>query len=73
MKTESGISKLYLTILGRSTRSIHRRRVEKSRAYNSLTFDPCGNVSETGDYFSVMRKNMVNLKRMFSQFGSPIL
>jgi zinc transport system substrate-binding protein len=30
-----------------------------------LTFDPCGNRPETGDYMSVMRENISNLKKAF--------
>jgi zinc transport system substrate-binding protein len=39
----------------------------KKFGLDSLTFDPCGNIPETGDYLSVMRKNVLNLKKAFSQ------
>ena len=41
--------------------------VEKLRAIgvNSLIFDPCGNVPEEGDFLSVMRQNVENLKKAF--------
>ena len=34
---------------------------------NSLTFDPCGNVPESGDYLSVMHENILNFKKAFGQ------
>ncbi len=39
--------------------------VLKKNGLDSLTFDPCGNVPETGDYMSVMRQNVLNLKKAF--------
>ena len=39
----------------------------KKSGLDSLTFDPCGNVAETGDYLSVMRDNALNLKKAFSR------
>lgn len=39
----------------------------KKMGLGSLTFNPCGNVPETGDYLSVMRENVVNLQRAFGQ------
>ena len=39
----------------------------KKFGLDSLTFDPCGNVPETGDYLSVMRENVRNLKKAFSR------
>jgi zinc transport system substrate-binding protein len=39
----------------------------KKIGLDSLTFDPCGNVPETGDYLSVMRENVLNLKQAFSR------
>lgn len=35
----------------------------KKIGLGSLTFDPCGNVPKTGDYLSVMRQNILNLKK----------
>jgi zinc transport system substrate-binding protein len=32
---------------------------------NSLVFDPCGNVPEQGDFLSVMRRNVENLRTAF--------
>ena len=32
---------------------------------NSLVFDPCGNVPDEGDFLSVMRQNVENLKKAF--------
>jgi zinc transport system substrate-binding protein len=37
----------------------------KSMGINSLVFDPCGNVPEHGDFMSVMRQNIENLKMAF--------
>ena len=39
----------------------------KKIGLNSLVFNPCGNIPETGDYLSVMRENILNLKAAFSQ------
>ena len=32
----------------------------------SIVFDPCGNLPESGDFWSVMRQNVASLKRVFS-------
>ena len=40
----------------------------KNIGLDSLTFDPCGNVPETGDYLSVMRENALNLKKAFARW-----
>jgi zinc transport system substrate-binding protein len=37
----------------------------KSMGINSLVFDPCGNVPDQGDFMSVMRQNVENLKVAF--------
>jgi zinc transport system substrate-binding protein len=37
----------------------------KSLGIQSLVFDPCGNVPEKGDFMSVMRQNVENLKAAF--------
>ncbi len=37
----------------------------KSLNVNSLVFEPCGNIPEEGDFLSVMRKNIENLKLAF--------
>jgi zinc transport system substrate-binding protein len=37
----------------------------ESAGIRSLTFDPCGNVPEQGDFLSVMRENVENLKPAF--------
>jgi zinc transport system substrate-binding protein len=37
----------------------------KQAGFDSLTFDPCGNVPASGDYMSVMAANVENLKRSF--------
>jgi zinc transport system substrate-binding protein len=39
----------------------------KSMGINSLVFDPCGNVPEHGDFMSVMRQNIENLKMAFER------
>ena len=39
----------------------------KKSGLDSLTFDPCGNVADSGDYLSVMRENALNLKKAFSR------
>ena len=41
--------------------------VEKlgSLGINSLVFDPCGNVPHQGDFLTIMRQNVENLKRAF--------
>jgi len=37
----------------------------KEMGIESIVFDPCGNRPERGDLLSVMRQNVVNLKRIF--------
>ncbi len=37
----------------------------KSLGLSSLVFDPCGNVPDQGDFMTVMRNNIVNLKKCF--------
>jgi zinc transport system substrate-binding protein len=37
----------------------------KSIGVNSLAFDPCGNVPDQGDFLTVMRQNVENLKLAF--------
>ena len=37
----------------------------RAMGMNSLVFDPCGNVPEEGDFLSVMRQNVENLKEAF--------
>ena len=37
----------------------------RSTGVNSLVFDPCGNVPDQGDFLSVMRQNVENLKSAF--------
>jgi len=37
----------------------------KKIGLDSLTFDPCGNVPESGDYLSVMSENILNIKKAF--------
>lgn len=37
----------------------------KSAGIGSLVFDPCGNVPDQGDFLSVMRQNVENLKAAF--------
>ena len=39
----------------------------KKLGLDSLTFDPCGNRPETGDFLSVMQENILNLKKAFPQ------
>ena len=39
----------------------------KKLGLDSLTFEPCGNRPETGDFLSVMQENILNLKKAFSQ------
>jgi zinc transport system substrate-binding protein len=41
--------------------------VEKFKAMDldSLVFDPCGNIPDQGDFLSVMRHNVKNLKPVF--------
>jgi len=47
---------------------VHRvEQVErlKSMGVGSVVFDPCGNVPEQGDFFTVMQQNVENLKMVF--------
>ena len=37
----------------------------KEQGINSLVFDPCGNVPDTGDFLSAMQKNVKNLELAF--------
>ena len=37
----------------------------KSMGVNSLVFDPCGNTPDQGDFLSIMRENIKNLKEAF--------
>jgi zinc transport system substrate-binding protein len=37
----------------------------KEIGLNSLVFDPCGNIPDQGDFLSVMRQNVENLKPVF--------
>jgi zinc transport system substrate-binding protein len=37
----------------------------KSIGVNSLVFDPCGNVPDQGDFLTIMRQNLQNLKHAF--------
>jgi zinc transport system substrate-binding protein len=37
----------------------------KTLGVNSLVFDPCGNVPDQGDFISVMRRNVEDLRRAF--------
>ena len=37
----------------------------KSVGVNSLIFDPCGNIPDKGDFMSVMRENLANLRTAF--------
>jgi zinc transport system substrate-binding protein len=37
----------------------------RAMGMNSLVFDPCGNVPEEGDFLSVMRQNVQNLRKAF--------
>jgi zinc transport system substrate-binding protein len=39
----------------------------KTIGLDSLTFDPCGNVPDSGDYLGVMRENALHLEKAFSQ------
>ena len=38
----------------------------KKSGLDSLTFDPCGNVPEAGNYLSVMHDNVQNLEQAFN-------
>ena len=37
----------------------------------SVVFDPCGNRPESGDYFSIMKINQDNLRKVFSESTDP--
>jgi zinc transport system substrate-binding protein len=37
----------------------------KAIGVDSLVFDPCGNKPDQGDFLSVMRQNIENLKPVF--------
>ena len=37
----------------------------KTLGVDSLVFDPCGNVPEQGDFLTVMRSNVDNLRKAF--------
>ncbi len=39
----------------------------KAIGIQSLVFDPCGNAPDQGDFMSVMRQNVENLKKVFPQ------
>ncbi len=39
----------------------------KKIGLDSCVFDPCGNIPETGDYMSVMRQNVQNIKQAFAR------
>ena len=39
----------------------------KSAGINSLVFDPCGNIPGEGDFMTVMRKNVAQLRMAFDQ------
>jgi len=39
----------------------------KTVGLDNLTFDPCGNVPESGDYLSVMRQNARELEKAFAR------
>jgi zinc transport system substrate-binding protein len=39
----------------------------KKFGLGSVVFDPCGNVPDSGNYLSVMRENVLNLKKAFSR------
>ena len=39
----------------------------KKSGLDSLTFEPCDNVPESGDYLSVTRQNVLNLNEAFSR------
>jgi zinc transport system substrate-binding protein len=43
----------------------------ESAGIRSLTFDPCGNVPEQGDFLSVMGQNVENLKAAFPAQATP--
>jgi zinc transport system substrate-binding protein len=37
----------------------------KTLGIDSLVFDPCGNVPDRGDFMTVMRRNVEDLRRAF--------
>ena len=41
-------------------------KLKKTLAVDSLVFDPCGNVPDSGDFMTVMRHNVEDLGRAFS-------
>ena len=41
-------------------------KLKKTLAVDSLVFDPCGNVPDSGDFMTVMRHNVEDLRRAFS-------
>jgi zinc transport system substrate-binding protein len=40
----------------------------KTLGIDSLVFDPCGNVPQQGDFLTIMRQNVENLKPAFQHF-----
>jgi zinc transport system substrate-binding protein len=40
----------------------------KAIGVDSLVFNPCGNTPDQGDFLSVMRKNVENLKPAFQNY-----
>ena len=43
----------------------HTREALKNLGINCLVFDPCGNIPEHGDFISIMKKNIENMKLAF--------
>ena len=41
-------------------------KLNKTLAVDSLVFDPCGNMPDSGDFMTVMRHNVEDLRRAFS-------
>jgi zinc transport system substrate-binding protein len=39
----------------------------KQMGIKSIVFDPCGNRPDSGDFISVMRQNVANLKKVFGE------
>jgi zinc transport system substrate-binding protein len=39
----------------------------KEMGIESVVFDPCGNRPDSGDFISVMKANVGNLKRVFGE------
>jgi zinc transport system substrate-binding protein len=37
----------------------------KAMGIDSIVYDPCGNRPETGDFLTVMKQNVKNLKEIF--------